>query len=534
MRRILPAVVFLLLAGALRAQDGARYLIITHDNFVQAIQPLAQWKTQKGMLAKVVPLSVTGSSATQIRAYIQNAYNTWPIRPEYVLVVGAPNLLPPSLNTPPFDGTDDAYGDMSGSYQVEIPVGRFFCNNPAECSTLVTKSLTYEKTPYASGDSTWMQRGTTIIREDDPPDRHYQADCRYVRGLWSGAGFVQTESLISPADSSTDVRNAINAGRGLVLFRGRAVYHWWTPFDRVWPYTLTNGAKLPVVVSGTCITMTLYPGRTVQADSFVRAGTAQTLRGAVAYFGTTSFGEPITIQRSTVSKGFFTAIFAEGRYKLGDACKRAKFYLDSLLPGDRQYYQEWNLLGDPELNVWTTVPQPMAADYDTLIPVGPDSFDVTVTSSGAPVANALVCIQTNSGIYQYGYTDVSGQRSFSINDSVEEMMDVTVTARNCVPYEGQAEIYNPAGVITRLVPRRMAQMVLTVNPNPGRARFTVVAQPGAQVSIHSSDGRLVWTGSVPATGALSWDASNVPAGIYLVRSVNGAGATVRRMLQVVR
>jgi len=523
-----------LLAGALRAQDGARYLIITHDNFVQAIQPLAQWKTKKGMLAKVVPLSVTGSSATQIRTYIQNAYNTWPIRPEYVLVVGAPNLLPVSLSTPPFDGTDDAYGDMSGGYQVEIPVGRFFCGNLAACSTLVTKSLTYEKTPYASGDSTWMQRGTTIIREDAPPDEYYQADCRYVRGLWSGAGFVQTESLISPADSSTEVRNAINAGRGFVLYRGRAVYHWWTPFDRVWPYTLTNGSRLPVVVSGSCITMTLYPGRTVQADSFVRAGTAQVLRGAVAYFGTTSWGEPITIQRSVVSKTFFAAVFTEGRYKLGDACKRGKFCLDSVLPGDRQYYQEWNLLGDPELPLWTAAPQSLAADYDALIPIGPDSFDVTVTSSGAPVANALVCIKSNSGIYQYGYTDASGQISFSIDPTVEEMMDVTVTARNCVPYEGHAEIYNPAGMAGPQVPSRRAQMVLTVNPNPGRARFAVVAQPGAQVSIHSSDGRLVWKGTVPASGRLDWDARAMPGGIYIVQSVSSAGETARQTLQVVR
>ena len=50
---------------------------------------LADWKTQKGMLARIAKLSETGSSATQIRSFIQNAWNNWPVRPEYVLVVGA-------------------------------------------------------------------------------------------------------------------------------------------------------------------------------------------------------------------------------------------------------------------------------------------------------------------------------------------------------------------------------------------------------------------------------------------------------------
>jgi hypothetical protein len=440
MRRVLPAAIFLLLAGALLAENGARYLIITHDNFVQAIQPLVQWKTQKGMLAKVVPLSVTGSSAAQIRAYIQNAYNTWPIRPEYVLVVGAPNLLPASLSSPG-DGTDDAYGDMSGTYQIEIPVGRFFCDNLAQCSTLVTKSLTYEKTPYADGDSTWMRRGQTIVSEDNPPDQYYQADCRYIRGLWSGAGFIQTESLISTSNNSTDVRNGINAGRAFVVYRGQCVSNWWPPFHQVSPSTLSNGAKLPVVVSGSCQTLTLAPGYSMLADQFVRAGAAQTLRGAVAYFGTGSIGSHISLQRGTVSKGFFTAVFAEGRYKLGDACKRGKFYLDSLVPGNQTYYQEWILLGDPELPLWTDKPGLLSAACDSVIPLGPFSLNVHVSRGGAPVSGALVCALMDSTVYVTGTTNAQGDVSLNVNTVHVGSMSLTATAKNGVPFEGAVQVF---------------------------------------------------------------------------------------------
>ena len=76
------------------AQTGARYLIITYDNFYDALQPLVEWKTRKGMPTVVVKTSQTGSSTTQIRNYIVNAYNTWNPRPEFVLLVGSAAYLP--------------------------------------------------------------------------------------------------------------------------------------------------------------------------------------------------------------------------------------------------------------------------------------------------------------------------------------------------------------------------------------------------------------------------------------------------------
>jgi hypothetical protein len=70
----------LLTACPLFSQEtGARYLIITPDAYRAALQPLALWKTQKGMKAKIVTLSETGTDSTQIRSYIVNAYNTWSI-----------------------------------------------------------------------------------------------------------------------------------------------------------------------------------------------------------------------------------------------------------------------------------------------------------------------------------------------------------------------------------------------------------------------------------------------------------------------
>jgi len=432
----LTALALLFVASAL-AETGGRYLIVTPDSYAGAIQPLADWKTQKGMLARIAKLSETGSSAAQIRSFIQNAWNNWPVRPEYVLVVGAPNLIPASMS-----GSDDAYGDMTGNYEVEIPVGRFFCTTLTECSTMVIKSLTYEKTPFASGDSLWMRKGMTTIREDNPPDTYYQADSRYIRGLWNAAGFLVTESLLSSSGhNSTNVRAGINEGRGFVTHRGQCVSNWWSPFDQVSPGTLTNGAMLPVVVSGSCQTLTLASGQTMLADQFVRAGNPQTLRGAVAYFGTSGIGSHVSLQRGTVTKGFFTAAFSEGRYKLGDACRRGKFYLDSLVPGNQFYYEEWNLIGDPELPLWTDKPGRLILAGDSSIPVGPVNLNVHVTRGNTPWPGALVCAMMDSTVYVTGTTNSSGDVVLSINAVHVGNLTVTATARNCVPAQRLVSVF---------------------------------------------------------------------------------------------
>jgi len=426
------ALSILLLASSIFAQTGAKYLVISHNNFVNAVKPLVEWKTKKGVLAKCVPLSVTGSTPTQIKSYIQNAYNTWNPRPEFVLLVGSPDLLPSN------NQTDDYYADMTGSYQIELCIGRFHCATLAQCSLMVAKSIGYEKSETMH-DSTWFVKGATIVREDNPPDAYYQADCRYIRTLWLGAGYTHVDSFLSTqGHNQNDVINAINNGRAFVVYRGQAVSYWWSPFN-VDPNSTNNGYKLPIVVSGTCATMTLDPGENMLGDAFVRAGTVQNPKGAVAFFGTTVVSGSCSQYRSAVTKGFFRALYQDSIFTLGGAAKRGKFIMDSLLP-NQTYYKEWNLLGDPELNVWTKKPQKLTVNHDTLVFLQPTNFSVLVTTSGNPVRNALVCVLQDSTVYSYGYTDNNGMVTLSFTPQHIGTLQVTVTAHNYFPYEGSVQV----------------------------------------------------------------------------------------------
>jgi hypothetical protein len=527
-----------MIAGGLMAQTGARYLVIANDYFYDAIQPLAQWKTKKGMLCTVVKTSQTGSSNTQIRNFIVNAYNTWNPRPEFVLLVGGGAYLASNAKGwgPYSIRTDNPYASITGDYRAELPYGRLPCNSVRQCSVMVAKTLDYERTPDM-GDTNWYHHATTVCRDSTDNDAPtYWSDIRTVINEAVANGFSSFDSLSSSRlQDSLDIRQSVNNGTAFVLYRGRASDNWYTPFDmRSYLGGLTNDRRLPIVCSFTCQTISLdnyYDSMT--GNTWVKAGTVTNPCGAVACVGNTHSAISVAGQRSAMTRGFFAGVFTESLLTLGNAVLRGKLQLYNEYH-DSMDYMGFNLLGDPELNVWTTVPRAMQVIHEAYVPMGPVTFTVSVAKSGSALCNALVCIRSNSGIYQYGYTDASGQISFSIDPTVEEMMDVTVTARNCIPYEGQAEIYDPAAIAAPAAARRKPETALTVSPNPGRAHFAISAQPGAEVSIHSSDGRLVWTGAMPAAGALNWDASNMPAGVYLVQSVSGAGATVRRTLQVVR
>jgi hypothetical protein len=127
--------------------EGARYLVITHGNFYEAVLPLAEWKHKKGVSAQVVTLSETGSSETQIKDYLQNAYDTWTPSPEYVLLVGDEELLPSYYSWSSDCYTDNHYAQLDGAdLFADICVGRFSVDNVRQCSTMVAKTLGYERT----------------------------------------------------------------------------------------------------------------------------------------------------------------------------------------------------------------------------------------------------------------------------------------------------------------------------------------------------------------------------------------------------
>ncbi|MDW7987692.1 MAG: C25 family cysteine peptidase, partial [candidate division WOR-3 bacterium] len=414
-----------------------------------ALQPLAEWKTKKGLKTIIAPLSVTGSNASQIKNYIVNANNNWDIRPEYVLLAGHGSLIPTS------GSSDDYYADVTGNYRIELSVGRFPVTSVAQLQNIVNKTITYERTPFVS-DTLWFRKGMTIVREDYSgypptvyPDTYYWANARYCHNLWRNRRYILIDSLSKNlGHSSTNVMNGINDGRAYILFRGQSTTNWWSPFSLT-PSQCNNGYKLPVVVSGTCATMNLT-NTDYLGDLFLNAGSAAQPKGAIGYFGTTvtASGSGLAVQRGTVAVGFFKALFEEKIQYMGDAAKRAKFILDSIQPPgfSQTRYQEWELFGDPSLQLWTATPERLTVIHDSVLPHTQNHLTITVRGpNGSSVPNALVCLKMDTLIYTWGYTNTQGQITLTFQTQSTGVMDITVTAPNYLPYEGTIRLI-PANI----------------------------------------------------------------------------------------
>jgi len=439
---------FLIFIAVSSAQEvGARYLIITHDNFYNDIQPLAEWKHKKGMRTKVVTLSQIGSTSSQIKSYIQNAYNTWQTPPEYLLLVGAPNLLPWGSSY-----SDNYYMDMDSDIFNEILAGRLTVHSSTEAQTVVNKILLYERTPDLT-DSTWFIDACLIVNEDYniyPPqpgsdDYIYWSDIRHAYTLMLANGYNEMDTLSDLlGDDANDVIQSVNNGRAFVLYRGQGVGNWWSPFG-VNPNYTANGNRLPIVLSITCRTIGTGSSPAI-AEQWLLTGTPTEPRGGAGYFATTTTGSHIAHLRSATAQGFFTGIFVDGKKTFGEACESGRLNVYTMY-GSSSEYRGFATLGDPEMNIWTGIPRLAEVSHDSILYAGTESLSVMVTLNSAAVESALVCIVLDTTIYEYGYTAPDGTIDLYLDTLYSGTMELTVSGQNIIPYETVIEICDTNPII---------------------------------------------------------------------------------------
>ncbi len=418
---------------------GGRYLIITRDIYETRINPLAEWKHRKGVQTKTVNLSVTGSTTQSIRDYIQNAYDTWDVPPEYVLLVADTEVIPIYEGEAP---TDNYYATLEGDdYLADIMIGRISADSYSHVETQVQKAFYYERSPIVY-DPDWMLGATLMVADDfDYGDSIYYSNTWQIYNLLDNFAFSPIDTLFRRNDSTTgDVYASVNAGKGFLNFRGQGYYNWNHPFD-INPSNTSNIKKLPIVVSATCGTGTYHADNFV-CESWVRAGSPTGPKGAVAFFGQ-NMAVPssggLSMRRGYVDTGFFVNTFQDGGRTLGEACVAGKLNLFMRDPVQSEY-EGWNLLGDPELNIWTDVPANLSVDHILAIQVGEADFYATVESGGQPLEGALVACVKGDEVYAWGYTDAAGEISFVLEPVTAGMLDVTVTAQNHRPYETEIQV----------------------------------------------------------------------------------------------
>ncbi len=463
------------------------YVIITDTNYVSTFQPLGDWKTQKGVPAKIVTTdwiytTYSGYDNTErIRNFIKDAYQNWGTL--WVFLGGDTNVVPEriawamdceagfypdendircDLYFSDLDGTWDAngnhiYGEVEDLIDMypDVFVGRASCSDVGKAEALVGKLLTYEKNPPTDyqtkmlfcAEILWSNPYTNSGLSKDLIDEKYvppQFDP--ITKLYEALG----------NESWSTVMAAINEGQNIINHDGHANYGLMGVgtgyLDRGDMDALYNSPRNSILLSIGC-----WPAAfdyDCIAEHFINNPDG----GGVAFIGNSRYGwgspgNPEYGYSDRFDQQFYASLFSRDVYHLGATVGDMKSFYVPFSQQENVYrwcqYQV-NLLGEPEMPIWTDTPQLLAVEHPDTIIVGNSQFPVTVMSASGgmePVPEALVCLMKGDEVYQRGLTDQQGQILFDISPPSAGEMYVTATAHNFLYHTDTALVLTAGGCV---------------------------------------------------------------------------------------
>jgi hypothetical protein len=417
-------------------EDGG-LLVIAYDDFMSYIQPLIDWKIQKGVPTRLVALSEVGPTSAAIYDYIAAEYASWNLA--YVLLVGDAQQVP--RWTP---DSDPGYSLLAGSDSYpEIFVGRFSAENAEHVITQVQRTIAYERDVAAGPD--WAQRGTGIASNQGPGHYgEYDDDhMDFIREDLLGYGYLEVDRIYDPSATDAMVAAALNAGRGIVNYCGHGSTTSWgsSGFNTSDVNALVNDGMLPFIHSVACNNGTFYPG-TCFAEAWQRATHNEQPSGAIGCYMSyvsQSWDPPMYAQDETID-----LLVADAMRTLGGLWFNGSCHMMDMTGTTGQYeFRNWTLFGDPSVMVRTKVASEMTVAHTGVLLVGLNEYPVTVVGQ----EGALCALYADGVLYGSALTDATGQAVIALADPPLVPMDLTltVTAYNRVTQVTEVHVLPPEG-----------------------------------------------------------------------------------------
>jgi hypothetical protein len=514
-------------------QVPIKYAIITLAANVNAAQPLADWKTKKGIPAKVytvedIEANYTGADLQEkIRKFLTEASVNPPNNPFYspkfdwLLIAGEQGAGMPEFNPPPegvklpsryvgpvtwhpdpidtetvpadYYFADCAGGSVADSFIydwdtnnngiygepaddirwiLDTYVGRIPVNSYSYISKVVNKIINYEKTPPVGS---WTKEALLCGGKlDDYTDgasvmQYIKNDFLDAAGLTSfRLNFLNTY----PKDANLTEANFISyASAGKALIEWSAHGSVWTSVDQngasaqrfvYFMNNIANGSKQSVVFAESCdngkfdlhTSTPPYGHIYCLGDSILRGEDTIPIHDwGVAFIGNSRL-DYYWIGWNSPSQGgglgelyrFNEQIFSLGKSSVGQALYDMKLDMVNDFAGNgnfdpntvaefRKNLFTLNLLGDPEMPIWTDTPQQFNVQYVPSM-IQYNGYIVTVTDSNSqPVSGARVTFLKDNDAFGTELTGVNGQVLVYVNVNSAGTMNLTVTKPNFIPFE---------------------------------------------------------------------------------------------------
>ncbi|NCC49917.1 MAG: hypothetical protein EOM20_01750 [Spartobacteria bacterium] len=396
-------------------------LIIAASSLLSSVEPLADWKRQMGIPTTVVPLAEAGSTANNIKTYVQGHYNTNNLA--WLLLVGDAADVP--TLTASGGSSDPSFSKLAGSDNYpDIFVGRFSGSTAVDISNMVTRTIQYEKYPVVGGD--WYHQATGLASDEgsSPSDKEHMDA---IRTNLLAHQYSVVDQIYDSGASVAQVNTALHAGRGLINYVGHGDITEWvtTGFDNANINALTNTVAWPFIFDVACVNGQ-FDGYTCFAEAWLRASHNGTPSGALAIYASTinqEWDPPMTAQNE-----FNRLLTGEILSRFGALCFNASMKMIDDWPTDGvNMFNTWTIFGDPSVQVRTLTPHALSVSCASS--VTSTTFPVTVSGE----TGALVALSQNSALLGSAYTDGSGQATIYLDSAPVGDVVLTVTALNAIP-----------------------------------------------------------------------------------------------------
>lgn len=198
--------------------------------------------------------------------------------------------------------------------------------------------------------------------------------------------------------------------------------------------SLSPTNKYSIFISGGCHTTA------IEQDNYIAEQWINAPNGGVAFLGATA--DISSNESFDYNLKLYNTIYMSNIHNLG--C--INNFTTSSCPSSYQdyLYKIINLLGDPELSIYTDVPVTMNVTHNTIITAGTSDFDVTVTNF--PVGKLVkVCLYKENEVHAF-LESSTGVFTFNITPDTPGILHLTATCQNAEPYEATITVIQNPGV----------------------------------------------------------------------------------------
>ncbi len=444
-------------------QYPVKYAIVSDRMFEAQLAPFIAWKQRKGFTVEVAYTDVIGNTTADIKAWLQSLYDAGTPEdpaPSFALFVGDIEQVAVWNNG---NGVTDRNScEFTGDLYPDMYYGRFSAQTTAQLQPYIDKTLQYEQ--YAMPVTTFLDTVVMIAGMDSGHGHDWgNGQINYgTINYFNEAHDIYSNTYLYPGSGSQSATIIQNISDG-VSFANYTAHGspsgWADPSFTISDIpSLQNNGKYGLLI-GNCCSTSEYQVSECFAEALLRAEN----KGAVGYIGGSNstywdedyyFGvgvgtiseNPPPYEETTLGNydrawhdhgevwgDWFTTMdqhVAAGNLAVTESGSSAETY----------YWDIYNLMGDPSLMVYYSVPEVNPVTHDQFVMIGVGTFEV----HAAP--HSYVALNDNGVLKAAALADDNGDATLTFDPfTIPGTVELIVTAQNYQPWIESVQVFAPNG-----------------------------------------------------------------------------------------